>query len=303
MFVVQEQWTGNYLAPKCHHRGVCIVGKHHWIKNINQARLFSRTCDAKNAIRSQDFDKNYKLIPCLVVSEKNTKQESKYYKVGCKLALVITADGSHFVPKTFYKRADAELYLQLSTGNCNLHKDYFFIEEVVEKPTEPPSRPSWQDYFLGLALLISKRSHDIHTQHGCLLVDSKTKHILATGYNGFPRGMKDNTLPTNRPDAAKPDQDDKYNWMLHSEFNACCNLTRPADGDTVAYVTGEPCTPCLMCLWQHGVTQVIHRNALGSKYLIDEKTRKRRDILLAQTGMKVEAVEADLSWVSAAVSA
>ena len=55
-------------------------------------------------------------------------------------------------------------------------------------------RPTWTDYFLGLAKVISQRSHDIHTQHGCVITDSKNR-ILGVGYNGFPRGCSDDALP------------------------------------------------------------------------------------------------------------
>ena len=45
-------------------------------------------------------------------------------------------------------------------------------------------RPDWTDYFLGLAKVISQRSHDIHTQHGCVITDQNHR-ILGVGYNGF----------------------------------------------------------------------------------------------------------------------
>jgi deoxycytidylate deaminase len=116
---------------------------------------------------------------------------------------------------------------------------------------------------------------------------------MSTGYNGFPRNMNDSFLPTERPA--------KYDWMLHSEFNACCNLTVAADKNTLAYVTGEPCLNCLMCLWQHGITHIVHRDAYGS-LLVDNKMRKNRETFLQQTRMKIEVVQPDLSWLAVAVS-
>jgi dCMP deaminase len=291
MFVVQEKQSGLYL--KCLWKGQIKLQRYHWTKDINEARLFKRSSDAKNSLHSPNFNELYNLISCLITPEQKT-----FYKVDCSISCT-------FRPQIFNTRSEAEEFIRSGkTDGHGLHRDYFKVSTTTDKPKQKAytGRPTWTDYFLGLALVVSKRSHDIHTQHGCIIVDGKTNHILATGYNGFPRGMKDHSLPTNRPDPAKPEQDDKYAWMLHSEFNACCNLTGPIDERTIAYVTGEPCTPCLMCLWQHGVTQVIHRDAYGSKHLIDEKTRKRRDVLLAQTGMRVQAVKADLSWLTAAVS-
>jgi len=54
-------------------------------------------------------------------------------------------------------------------------------------------RPSWENYFLGLAKVVSQRSHDIHTQHGCVITD-KSNRILGMGYNGFARGLDDSKL-------------------------------------------------------------------------------------------------------------
>jgi dCMP deaminase len=260
-----------------------------WVDNFNEARLYSRTCDVKNSLRhykSGEID----IIKCDVVPH----ELPKYRRVICKLGLVIRTDGTHWESRVFDKIDKATQYLIQSSKECNLHADYFNVvpatKEEFDKQEPIKYRPDWPDYFLGIALLVSKRSHDIHTQHGCVIVDNNTHHILATGYNGFPREMNDDKLPTTRPE--------KYDWMIHSEVNACNNLWVPTDENTVAYVTGECCTPCLIHMWQRGITKVVERKALGSKFLIDEKSRKNKEILLAQTGMKVYSVEPNLSWLA-----
>jgi len=146
-------------------------------------------------------------------------------------------------------------------------------------------RPSWQDYFLTLAFIASQRSHDTQTKHGCILV--KDKKVLGTGYNGFPRGMDDNSLPNTRPD--------KYPWMVHSEVNAVNNCILKPEGAT-AYVTGEPCLNCLIHLWQNNVTSVCYVDKHGS-VLIDNIVRKNTEIFLQQTNMKIYKVNFDISWI------
>ena len=147
-------------------------------------------------------------------------------------------------------------------------------------------RPSWTNYFLGLSTVVAQRSHDIHTQHGCIITDQDNL-ILGTGYNGFPRGMDDNTLPTSRPE--------KYHWMIHAERNALSNCThKPTDG--IAYVTGQCCNDCVMALWQAGITKVIMANNHGTK-LFDEKQKKLFDTFVHQTGIKIIRVDVDLSWL------
>jgi dCMP deaminase len=147
-------------------------------------------------------------------------------------------------------------------------------------------RPNWIDYFLGLAKVVSKRSHDIHTQHGCVITD-KQHRILGVGYNGFPKGMDDSTLPTSRPE--------KYHWMIHAERNALSNcVIRPDNG--IAYITGQSCNDCIMALWQEGVTEVIMANSHGTK-LFDKKQQKLFDLFVEQTGIKILRVEPNFEWL------
>jgi dCMP deaminase len=140
-------------------------------------------------------------------------------------------------------------------------------------------RPTWIEYFLMIAKLVSLRSHDTETRHGCVI--TKDNRIVATGYNGLPKGMKDDwVFPNTRPD--------KYPFMKHSEQNAVWNLVQKYE-DMVAYVTGEPCNDCLHAMWQAGVKEVYYIIAHGS-HLITEKTREERRLFLSQSGMKLHGI-------------
>jgi dCMP deaminase len=147
-------------------------------------------------------------------------------------------------------------------------------------------RPIWTDYFLGLAKVISQRSHDIHTQHGCVITDQNNR-ILGVGYNGYPRGLDDTKLPKNRPD--------KYPWMVHSERNALSNcVVRPDNG--IAYVTGQCCNDCIMALWQEGIQTVYMCDDHGT-HLFDESAKKIFDTFVDMSGIKIIKVSPDLSWL------
>lgn len=147
-------------------------------------------------------------------------------------------------------------------------------------------RPNWTDYFLGLAKVVSQRSHDIHTQHGCVITDQNNR-ILGVGYNGFPRGLNDSLLPTNRPD--------KYAWMVHSERNALSNcVVRPDNG--IAYVTGQCCNDCIIALWQEGIQTVYMTNDHGT-LLFDEIEQKRFDTFVEMSRMSVHKISPNLSWL------
>lgn len=151
-------------------------------------------------------------------------------------------------------------------------------------------RPNWTDYFLGLAKVVSQRSHDVHTQHGCIIVD-KNNRILGVGYNGFPRGLDDSVLPTERPY--------KYQWMIHAEKNALANCVVRPDGAT-AYVTGQCCNDCVIALWQEGIQKIVMADNHGT-VLFDESEQIRFDTFIKMSGMKIEKINPNLSWLQICV--
>lgn len=147
-------------------------------------------------------------------------------------------------------------------------------------------RPNWTDYFLGLAKVVSQRSHDVQTQHGCVITDEHHR-ILGLGYNGFPRDLPDHLLPNTRPE--------KYPWMIHAERNALSNCTiRPENG--IAYVTGQCCNDCIMALWQEGVRQVYMTKNHGT-HLFDNKQQEIFDNFIQLSGIEISYIEPDLSWL------
>lgn len=148
------------------------------------------------------------------------------------------------------------------------------------------TRPVWTDYFLGLAKVVAQRSHDVHTQHGCVITD-KQHRILGVGYNGFPKGLDDQYLPTTRPE--------KYHWMIHSERNALSNCVVRPDGGT-AYVTGQCCNDCVMALHQEGIDTVYMIDDHGT-VLFDTEAKNRFDIFVRMSGIKIFYVKPNFEWL------
>jgi deoxycytidylate deaminase len=109
-------------------------------------------------------------------------------------------------------------------------------------------RPLWDDYFMALAFVASRRSFDPDTKHGCVIV-SADNHILTMGFNGPPRGADDWKIPRTRPE--------KYPFMAHAESNAIDNSVERLEGGT-AYVTGRPCSKCLLRLIQNGIRKIVY---------------------------------------------
>ena len=78
---------------------------------------------------------------------------------------------------------------------------------------------SWDEYFMGVALLAAKRSKDPNTQVGACIVNPE-KRIISTGYNGFPSGISDDDFPWGRDGEFL---DTKYPYVCHAELNAILN--------------------------------------------------------------------------------
>lgn len=117
-------------------------------------------------------------------------------------------------------------------------------------------RPFWDDYFMSLAMLITTRSIDPRTKHGCVIVDSGHR-ILSTGYNGPIRGSIDANIPL--------DGESKYPFLEHAEKNSIYS-SRVSLENSTAYVTGFPCNECFRGLIQSGITRVVY-GPIGSVML------------------------------------
>lgn len=132
-------------------------------------------------------------------------------------------------------------------------------------------RPDWDSFYMALAFVASQRSIDPSTKHGCVIVQNN--RILSIGYNGPPRGADDSKVPLTRPD--------KYHFMAHAEANAIDNCGHDFGNSafhTIAYVTGKPCSACLLRLIQRGITHIIY-GRVGSNMVDDEDARKSKQLL------------------------
>jgi dCMP deaminase len=135
-------------------------------------------------------------------------------------------------------------------------------------------RPSWHEYFMLIAKLVSTRSTCNSRPTGAVLV--KDKQILATGYNGSMPGAP-HCLGQYMPDgspychrrALKIADVDKYNFCRasHAEANAIAQAARhgvPIKGGTL-YVTLEPCYVCMKLLATAQIEAVFFELAYESR--------------------------------------
>ncbi len=124
---------------------------------------------------------------------------------------------------------------------------------------------SWDEYFMGIALLSAQRSKDNNTQVGACIVDKNNK-ILSLGYNGMPTGCDDDKMPWER--VGEP-LDTKYVYVCHAELNAILNAPVGSLNGARVYVTLFPCNECAKAIIQSGIREVIYHS---DKYANDFTT-------------------------------
>ncbi|MCR5797954.1 deoxycytidylate deaminase [Eubacterium xylanophilum] len=113
---------------------------------------------------------------------------------------------------------------------------------------------SWDQYFMGIALLSAQRSKDPHTQVGACIVDSDNR-ILSVGYNGMPRGCSDDEYPWGN---TGEELQTKYLYVCHAELNSLLNYSGTDLKGASIYTTLFPCNECTKALIQAGIKNVIY---------------------------------------------
>jgi dCMP deaminase len=136
--------------------------------------------------------------------------------------------------------------------------DMSFMEQYIDK------RPSWDEYFMANAQLISARSTCDRLYVGCVLV--RDNHIVAEGYNGSIAGHP------HCDDVGHLEVEENgrigCKRTVHAEKNAlnmCAKLGIPVKGAT-AYVTHYPCPDCMKELNQAGVKEVVYGSFYQHRY-------------------------------------
>ncbi len=122
------------------------------------------------------------------------------------------------------------------------------------------ARPSWSEYFLQLALQAATRSTCLRRQVGAVLV--RDKRVLATGYNGAPRGVR-HCLEVGclREQLGVPSGErHELCRAIHAEQNAIIQAAVHGvalEGASL-YCTHQPCILCAKMLINCGVTEIFY---------------------------------------------
>ena len=154
---------------------------------------------------------------------------------------------------------------------------------------------SWDEYFMGIAMLAAKRSKDPNTQVGACIV-SPDNIIISTGYNGMPKGCSDDEFPWDR--SGENEAATKYPYVVHAELNAILNASgRDLRGSRI-YVALFPCNECAKAIIQSGIKEVIY---LSDKYhdtmlnLVSKRMLSAAGVKFTQLKTTVKSITLDFT--------
>ncbi len=147
------------------------------------------------------------------------------------------------------------------------------VDLIADAASRFEARPSWDDYFMATAVLISTRSPCERLHVGCVIVSGgeRKNRIIAAGYNGFLPGT---------PHVSRV-REGHEQATVHAEQNAIADAARrgiPVEGG-IAYVTHFPCINCAKILASSGIAEVRYREDYHNDALVVP--------LLADAGVKV----------------
>jgi len=132
--------------------------------------------------------------------------------------------------------------------NNNLH-----VHNTIE------NRPSWQQYFIEMAFLVAKRSTCLRRKVGAVLV--KNNQIIATGYNGTPKGVRHCAETGCLREKLRVPSGERHELCrgVHAEQNAIIQaaINGASTKGAILYCTHQPCSICSKIIINAEISKVI----------------------------------------------
>ena len=147
------------------------------------------------------------------------------------------------------------------------------------------TRISWDEYFMEMAKLAAKRSTCLRRQVGAVIVQDK--HVIATGYNGAPKGIphcaelggcyrEQNNIPSGeRHELCR---------ALHAEQNAIIQAATYSQGieGATMYITHQPCVICAKMIINAGIERIVVNEGYPDQMAVD---------ILEEAGLKIVKID------------
>jgi len=144
------------------------------------------------------------------------------------------------------------------------------MEQLKQNIIKLDKRLEWDEYFMAIALLVSKRSscHRLHV--GCILVQNN--RIISSGYNGHLPNTKHRSVIRNNHEQ----------MTVHAEVNSIidCAKRNISTNNATAYVTHYPCLNCFKSLISGGIKKIIYNENYKNDPLVKELSDELNIIMI-----------------------
>jgi dCMP deaminase len=144
---------------------------------------------------------------------------------------------------------------------------------------ENKNRISKDDYFMRIAEVVSLRSTCIKRKVGAVLV--KDSHILSTGYNGAPAGLKHCNPETCVRKNLKSGERPELCRGVHAEINCIIQAAihgTSIKGETTIFSTTFPCMSCLKLLINAGINRLVYKEGYAMENKVKEDLLKESSL-------------------------
>ena len=125
-----------------------------------------------------------------------------------------------------------------------------------------PNRPSWENYFMGITVLVAKRSTCLRRSVGAIIV--KDKRILTTGYNGAPSGIRHCLEVGCLREQLNVASGERHELCrgIHAEQNAIIQAAfhGVSIGDSTLFCTNLPCSICAKMIINAGIKKIYYQS-------------------------------------------
>jgi len=150
---------------------------------------------------------------------------------------------------------------------------------------ENARRPNWDEYFMGMAELTAERSTCLRRHVGAVIV--KDKHIVATGYNGAPRGLSHcGDLGGCLREKLGVPSGERHELCraLHAEQNAiiqAATLGISIEGASI-YITHQPCVICAKMIINAGIDKIVVKEGYPDELSMELLEEAGKRVILAK---------------------
>ncbi len=154
--------------------------------------------------------------------------------------------------------------------------------------SENGSRPSWEAYFMDIAILVAKRSTCTRRSVGAVIV--KDKRLLSTGYNGAPSNIAHCTEVGCLRETLKVPSGEKHELCrgIHAEQNAIIQAAYHGASikGSMLFCTNQPCSICAKMIINAGIETIYYRDGYADSMSMEMLNEAGIDLIKLENNMQ-----------------